>query len=263
MQTLTLVSLMAENARPLYRALAGELSTRLGLAVRFAEGLPWQEQLRMLDAGAADLAFLCGLLYTQRSQQLDLLAAPVPAAPRYTGLPIYFSDVVVPRDSRFQRFEDLRGARWAFNDPGSFSGYALLRAHLAEQGERRGFCGALSESGGHLRSLALVAAGQTDAAAIDSLVLDLERARAPELAAQVRVVARLGPSPAPPAAVARHVPAPLRERLRAALLSLHADAAGRAALALGQVARFTGVADADYDDIRAKARRAETVDLST
>ena len=260
MQELTLVSLMSDNARPLYRALAGELSARLGLPVRLAEE-SWQEQQRMLDTGAADLAFLCGLLYTQRAERLELLAAPVPAAPRYHDRPIYFSDVIVRRESNFMRFEDLRGARWAFNDPGSFSGYALLRAQLADLGEAGYFCGALAESGGHMRSLALVAGGGADAAAIDSLVLDLARARDPELAAQVRVVAALGPSPIPPAVAGRHVPAALRERLRNALLGLHADPAGRAALAIGQIARFTAVADRDYDDIRAKARRAESVEL--
>lgn len=261
MHELTLISLMSDNARPLYRALAEYLGVRLGLPVRLAEQ-SWLEQQRMLDAGAAELAFLCGLLYTQRADRLEPLAAPVPATPRYKDRPIYFSDVIVPRDSRFMSFEDLRGTRWAFNDPGSFSGYALLRAHLAELGENSGFCGALVESGGHTRSLALVAAGGADAAAIDSLVLDTERARDPELVARVRVVATLGPSPIPPAVVARHVPAGLRERLRAALLGLHAEPAGRAVLAIGQLARFAAVADHDYDDIRQKARRANQVVLT-
>lgn len=261
MHTLTLVSLLAENARPLYRALAGYLAQALDLPVRFVEDRPWQAQERMLDAGEADLAFLCGLLYTQKADRLELLAAPVAQAARYGGRPSYYSDVVVRQDSHFAAFADLRGAAWAFNDPGSFSGYAALRAHLAELGAPDSFCGRWVESGGHLRSLALVAAGTVDAAAIDSLVFDLERANNAACAAQLRVVASIGPSPAPPAVAARHLPPALRKRLRMALLGMHTSAEGRAILAGGLIARFASVADADYDDIRAKAARAAAVEL--
>lgn len=259
MPPLTLVSLLAENARPLFRAVAGYLAEHCGLPAQLSEGLPWAEQERMLDAGAADAGFLCGLLYTHKAGWLELLAAPVMQGPRYAGRPVYFSDVVVPRGSRFQSFADLRGAAWLYNDRGSFSGYAVLRAHLADLGEAGAFCGPIRASGGHVRSLELVAAGQADAAAIDSTVLDLERARRPALAEQLRVVATLGPSPIPPAVAGLHLPAEVRERLRAALLGMHRHPAGRAALAAGLVERFVPVHDHDYDAIRATAGRAERV----
>jgi phosphonate transport system substrate-binding protein len=259
MQPLTIVSLLAENARPLYRAVARYLSEHANLPARLVEGVPWQEQEHMLDTGAADVGFLCGLLYTQKTDHLAPLAAPVMAAPRYAGMPIYFSDVVVPAGSPFGRFADLRGARWLFNEPGSFSGYAVLRAHLAALGETGDFCGSMQASGGHIRSLEMVAAGEADAAAIDSTVLDLERARRPELVARVRTVAALGPHSIPPVAVARHVPPAVQEQLRAALLGMHTTEAGRQALALGQVARFVAVHDIDYNDVRATANTANQI----
>lgn len=259
MQTLTMVSLMAANVLPAYRGVAEYLSRRTGLRIALVEGQPWYEQERMLDWGHAEIGFLCGLLYARKAAWLEPLAAPVMSGPRYGQRPIYFSDVIVRRGSRFTSLADLRGARWLYNDQGSFSGYAVLRAHLAALGESGDFCGPIRASGGHLRSIIQVAAGEADAAAIDSTVLDLELKRRPELAQQLRVVDTLGPSPIPPAVVARHVPEDIKQRLRDALLHMHEDVAARASLADGLIDRFVAVQDGDYDPIRHTARRAEQV----
>lgn len=261
MATLRFVSLLAANSLPTYRGVAAYLSYGAGLRVELAEGVPWAEQELMIDRGEADLGVMCGLLYTHKAAWLELLAAPVPSPARYGGRPIYFSDIVVPRSSAFQAFGDLRGARWLYNDRGSFSGYALLRAHLAALGETGAFCGPIAESGGHLRSIELLAAGAADAAAIDSTVLDLELRRRPALAEQIRVVATLGPHAIPPLVAARRLPAELKDQLRAALLRMHQEPAGRAALSDGLIERFVSISDADYDPVRATAQRAEEVQL--
>jgi len=262
MDTITLVSLMAENARPIYQGIADYLSRRIGVRAALVAGMPWQEQERMLDAGRAEVGFICGLLYVQKCDRVELLAAPVMRGERYGGRPVYFSDVVVRHDSHFQSFDDLRGAALAYNDPSSFSGNAALRAHLAALGETDGFFGRVVESGGHLWSLALILERQVDAAAIDSTVLDLELARRPDLAGRLRAVAAIGPSPIPPVVVARHVPEALKQQLRGALLEMHEDARGRALLSSGGIAGFAALADADYDDIRRKARSAEGVSFA-
>jgi len=259
MQTLSIVSLMAGNALPIYRGIAGYLSQQTGLRITLVEGVPWHEQARMLDQGQAEIGFLCGLLYTRQTAWLDLLAAPTMRAARYQGRPIYFSDVVVPHGSQFQTFADLRGADWLYNDRGSFSGYAVLRAHLAALGESGNYCGCIRESGGHLRSLELIATGAADAAAIDSTVLELELKRRPELASKIRAVATIGPHPIPPAVVAKHLPAELKRRLRSALLQMHEEVQGSEILADGLIERFVAVQDSDYNQVRLTARNAEQV----
>lgn len=290
---LTLISLMAANALPTHRAIGGYLARRAGLAIKDAIDHPWPEQLALLDAGGADLAFLCGLPYSRRSERLEPLGAPVPQGLRAGAIlgaadvlrqqsagesplprmrergtggegqvgrsdrqPTYSSDLLVPAASRFQSFADLRGATWAYNEPGSFSGYAIVLAHLARLGLGLGYFGRSVESGAHLESLRLLAAGAADVAAIDSTVLDLALRDRPELAGRVRRVATLGPHPAPPLAAARSLPAPVRARLRAALLAMHEDAEGRAILDSGLIDRFAPVTDADYDAVRATAAMA-------
>lgn len=261
MDELTVVSLMAAPTRPAHRAVVALLGERTGLPARFVDGPDWEAQLRMLDAGEANAAFICGLPYTLRAHALEALAAPVQAGGRYGGEPVYFSDVLVRVDSPFRAFADLRGARWVSNEPGSLSGHAVMLAHLAAIGAPAGFFGNAGVSGSHLASLRMLVAGEADAAAIDSTVLELAQRDDPALGGRLRAVAALGPNPAPPFVAARALPVELRGRLRAALAALHEDEAGRAALGLAAIARMAPVTDADYDPIRGLAARAARVSL--
>jgi phosphonate transport system substrate-binding protein len=263
METLTFVSLMSDNARAFHASVAGYVRRRVGIRTSFVDDVDWQERERMLDDGRAQIGFICGLLYTRKVERLELLGAPVMRDARYQGRPVYYSDVVVRSDSPYQEFSDLREARWGYNDPGSFSGYAALRARLAALGATAAFCGSMVESGAHTQSLRLVLDGQADAASIDSTVLDMERAREPELAERVRVIESIGPSPIPPVVVRRELPNTLKRGLRDALLQMHEDEQGAAILSAGMAARFVPAHDADYDDIRRKAGLAEQVKIDT
>ena len=71
------------------------------------------------------------------------------------------------------------------------------------------------------------------------------------------MIETLGPSPMPPIVASRALPAALRERVRAALLSMHLDAQGAAILEAAGVRHFVGVDDADYDPIRHMASVAD------
>lgn len=250
---ITLATCQADNTVPISRALAGYLSACLARPVRFLEGADWREAYGAIAAGRIDVGWICGRPYVDllaAGAPFALLAAPVMAEARYGGRPIYFSDVVVGRDSRFHSFADLRGASWAYNEPGSQSGYHVTRTHLARLGETGRYFGRAVASGGHARSLQMVLAGEIDASAIDSTVLEWAVAHDPVLAERLRVIETLGPSPIPPLVVAGEKGLALREPLRAALLALPETADGRAILALGGLARFVMVKDGDYDAIR-------------
>jgi phosphonate transport system substrate-binding protein len=264
---LRLASFLADNARPLYERIAGYLAGRLDVPVELLAGVPEEERHRRLDAGAIDVAFICGLPYSQKHDRpdrpIELLCAPVMAAPRYDERPVYFTDVIVRRDHPARAFADLRGLAWAYNDEGSHSGYNVVRHHLLALGETRGFFGRVVASGAHQRSIQMVLDHGIDASGIDSTVLELELARRPELGAALRTIAIIGPSPIPPVVVARGLDPSLRSRLRELLLGMSADSTGRAVLAAGRMAGFVPVRDVDYDPIRAMARRAEAAGFLT
>lgn len=257
---LSLGTCQAQNSEAFVEQLAGWLADRLEISVRYAADSGWQERYAALDAGALDVCWICGLPYVWRTGRahpnVELLAAPIPRGQRYAGRPVYFSDVIVQAGSRAHSFDDLRGCTWGINELGSWSGYGVVRYHLAVRGHTLGYFGAVHQTGAHQESIRQVAAGRLDAAAVDSTVLDLELARDPSLARALRVVETLGPSPQPPWVIGRHVPARQRQAVRESLLSMHEDPQGRLILAAGLTERFAAVTDADYDELRDMAEAA-------
>jgi phosphonate transport system substrate-binding protein len=182
---------------------------------------------------------------------------------RYGGRPVYFSDVIVHRNSPVRTFADLRGRSWAYNDLDSHSGYNLTRYHLVRIGKTGGFFGHVLEAGFHQRAMQMVAAGEVDAAGIDSQVLAIEFRDHPDLAEELRVIETLGPSAIQPVVAAPHLPGNVKAGLRATLLRLGDDPVARKDLARGFVERFVPVTDADYDDIRGMLATAEQAGFLT
>jgi ABC-type phosphate/phosphonate transport system substrate-binding protein len=133
----------------------------------------------------------------------------------------YRSWLVVRRGDPRARLEDLAGAVAAVNDTGSHSGWialghTLARAGLPKAGLDRGLL-----TGSHRASLAAVADGRADVAAIDCVTFALLARAAPELVGAVRILAESAPAPALPyvTAAGRDV----RRRLLAALVRVAAD----------------------------------------
>ncbi len=261
---LRIATFLAPNIRPVYEAVAAYVGERLGVPVELVDGSSFDS----FASGEADAGFICGLPYVRLAHQdpppVEVLAAPVLDGERYGGRPVYFSDVIVNRDSPCRSFAGLRGRSWAYNDPDSHSGYNVTRYRLIQMGETGGFFGRVVEAGYHQRAIRLVAAGagsaedeRVDASAIDSQVLAVELRDHPELAARLRVIDVLGPSTIQPVVAARRLPDRLKADLRAALLAMGDDARYRPRLAHGLVDRFVAVEDGTYDDIREMLAAAE------
>jgi phosphonate transport system substrate-binding protein len=217
--------------------------------------------------GEVDAGFICGLPYVQLARQtpapVEVLAAPVIRGDRYAGRPIYFSDVIVRRDSPICAFADLRGRSWAYNDPHSHSGYNVTRHHLLTMGEIRGFFGRVVEAGFRQKAIRMVATGEVDTAAIDSQVLAIELCDHSALAAELRVIEVLGPSTIQPVVAARHLSVHLKDALRTVLLRIGNDTAGRAELERGFVDRFVEVSDDVHDDARGMLLAGENAGFIT
>lgn len=143
------------------------------------------------------------------------------ATPRYRAAGCagarYASIVVVTEHSRAENVEDLRGTTAAINGPHSHSGTNALRALVApiSRGER--FFEQVVPSGTHVASLAMVAQGQADCAAIDCVVHALLARHRPAALAGTRALCRTAPAPAPPYVTRAGADDVLVARLRFAL----------------------------------------------
>jgi phosphonate transport system substrate-binding protein len=248
---------LAPNIFPLYRFIAQTVGDRLGISTEIVVETTYESCQRDEN----DVCFVCSLPYVvfQRAGSAPALpvAAPVLIGDRFAGRPIYFSDVIVGRDSPARAFRDLRGHSWAYNEPLSQSGYGITRYHLLQMGETRGFFGKVIEAGYHEVAIRMVASGEVDASAIDCHVLAVALRDDPALAARLRIIDSLGPSTIQPVAVSKRLPAGLREEIAHILVSLADEPAARARLAESLVAGFVRIDDAAYDDIRMMLKAVE------
>jgi phosphonate transport system substrate-binding protein len=176
---LRFATFLAPNMLPVYRFLAERIAQRLGRPVQVVVGSSFDQ----FERGQADLGVICGLPYVwlaaHRPRPVEPLAAPVLVGERYGGHPVYYSNVIVHRDSPITRIPQLQGRSWAYNEPASHSGHTVTLYELVHIDARPGFFSSVVEAGFHQRAIRLVAQGQVDAAAIDSQVLAVEPATIP------------------------------------------------------------------------------------
>jgi phosphonate transport system substrate-binding protein len=256
---LRVATCLAPHLAWLYRFLAARLGDRLGRIAELVEDAGYDQ------LGDVDVAFVCSLAYVERAdiaRRFEPLAAPVLAGTRYGSGPVYYSDVIVHRDSPLRCFADLRGRSWAYNEPHSQSGYGITRYHLARLGETDGYFGQVLEAGRHERAIHLVAAGQVDAAAIDSHVLETYLGVHTHLRARLRVIDTLGPSPIQPVVVRRDLPRSTKDEMRQALADVEHDREGQSCLERAGVRGFVCADDATYDPIRQMRSVAVAAGLS-
>ena len=129
---------VSESGLPAYDRLVDYLTKALRSECELVNGFSYSAISAMLDAGAVDVGFVCGLPYVLKRDQDEptvvLLAAPVMKAARYKDAPKYYSCVIVRKNSRYASFADLEGCTFAYNHELSNSGYNMPRARLIELG---------------------------------------------------------------------------------------------------------------------------------
>lgn len=252
---------LAPNMLPVYQAIADEVGAALGMTTELIVETDYENCQNDVN----DVCFVCSLPYVMFEREgvapAEPIAAPVLSGDRYGGKPIYFSDVIVRRDSDLHSFADLRGKTWCYNEPLSQSGYGITRYHMVSIGETNGFFGEVIQAGFHEESVRKVAAGEIDASAIDSQVLTIEMRDHPEIAESLRIIEALGPSTIQPVAVSKRFSEDFRNQVRDVLTSFHRNERGREVLALGTVVEFVPVGPADYDDIRRMVEACEAADF--
>jgi phosphonate transport system substrate-binding protein len=231
-----------------YVGLLGDLARSLGRPYRFVQRRTYQEINDLLLHGELDLAFLCSGAYAAlpADAPVEIVAVPVVG-----GKSVYHSLIVVPAGSTVQRFEDLKGARFAFTDPLSNTGYLFPVYRLAQMGMGpAGFFSSQLFSGSHDRSILAVNRKLVDAAAVDDLVYN--RIVVPESPYwhQLRVIEASPDLPIPPVVVPTSLPPEDRAHYRRFLLTLADTPEGRARLAALGFDGFTTGAREQYAIIR-------------
>lgn len=216
------------------------LSREVELVVARGGSGPPPDEDAFSDDSPVDLGWMCSTAYVQQPNAQLVGIAWAPADPDAQGRAVYFSDLVVSDGSEIHDIATLSGRRVGCNDPVSLSGHYGLRFGVADLGLRLEDHAEPVFTGGHLRSLAALDAGEVDAAVIDSVVRLRHRP-------DVKVAQRLGPWPTQPLVCHPRISPPEREAICASFLEAHTDPAVSAALARAELASFVRVDESHYD----------------
>lgn len=251
---------VSESGTGVYDAISEYLGDKLKRKVSFISGFSYDTINSMLESGMADVGFICGLPYViehdKPQPSIELLLAPVMKSSIYQDKPIYYSYIIVHKDSQFNNFESLKGSTFVYNDEISNSGYNMPRSHLITRGETSGFFGRVVRSGSHEESIRMVAFKQADVSAVDSLVYDYDQVNNQKYVSQTKILKKLGPAGIPPVVVSSKVPVTLRNEIRDILINMDKDPAGKKILNKALVDRFTIVDDSHYDSVRKMRKQA-------
>ena len=137
----------------------------------------------------------------------------------------YSSLIVVAHDSPASAIADLRGKVAAYNSADSMSGLLALKAVVAPLAKKGRFFAKVVESGGHHKSMQVVADGRANVAAIDCVSFALAQRHRPGLTGKLKVIAETPRVPGLPLVTAAGRPGPERARLARALAEAFADPA--------------------------------------
>ena len=233
-----------------YQPLLDYLSLKLDRPVELVQRRTYSEVNDLIESGYVDVAFVCTSAYVAGHDQfgMELLAAP-----EVNGEIVYYSLLIVPRDSPAESMADLRGAVFAFTDPMSHTG-RMYPTYLVQQlgSTPDQFFASTFFTYSHDDAIRAVADGLADGAAVDSLVYDFVVSRDPALGENLRIIHRSPPFGIPPVVVSPNVRPQLKAELQTVLFSMADDPQGegqRALQAIG-IDRFVTIDDSAYASVR-------------
>jgi phosphonate transport system substrate-binding protein len=233
-----------------------DLLEQLRSALEFGTGRPvqlvtrrtYQEITTLLVSGQVDGAWICGYPFVAYRSQLELMAVPL-----WRGRPLYQSYLIADAGRAADSIDDLAGDIHAFSDPDSNSGFLVTAAELARKGttpER--FFRQTVFTYGHSNVVRAVASGLAQSGSVDGYVYEVLREVRPDEVAATSVVRASDWYAFPPIACqAGMATSENTIKLRQALLRMHENPAGQAALAALRLDRFAEEPVSLFDTIAA------------
>jgi ABC-type phosphate/phosphonate transport system substrate-binding protein len=230
-----------------WRALLAAIVEHAGLDIQLlehTEPLPIDELWRRSDKAAV---FMCGLPFSRAEPRPELIAAPVPSPNDFRGLPQYWSEMVVRKDSPFRTIEDTFGGRIALTVPDSQSGCLAALYYLMSRAQKfPPYREVITPRVTPLGAISAVIDGAAEVAPIDAYAYCLFRKYRWDLASQLRVIGRTPRTPIPPLVASRVG----FDTLQAAFLVAHEIGSIQPLMADLLLERFVRPEPSSYDALR-------------
>ncbi|OGR41151.1 MAG: hypothetical protein A2X28_07355 [Elusimicrobia bacterium GWA2_56_46] len=237
-----------KNTFVYYQGILGYLSKKLGKPVELVQRPTYAEVNDLVEKRDIDLAFVCAGPYVAGKKKLnmELIAAPV-----VHGEQVYYSYIIVHKNSPIRSLKELRKKNFAFTDPNSNTGFIVPKYYITKMGETIDlFFGQYIYTKSHDNSIKAVAEKTADGAAVDNLIWEYLNGTDPQYTSQTRVIEKLGPYGMPPVVVNPGLDAGMKAKIRNILTTMHRDKEGRAILKKLFIDRFAAIKDGDYASVR-------------
>lgn len=231
-----------------YKSLLDYIGQKLDMQVNFIEKRTYGEVNALLKNGSIDVAFVCGGPYVEGYDEfgLELLAAPV-----VDGKTVYYSYIIVSKNSGIERFEELKGKVFAFVDPMSNTGKLVPTYMLHKLGEvPQSFFKKSLYTYSHDNSIKAVSQDIVDGAAVDSLIWEYLDKKGYKYTKKTRIIKISKPYGIPPVVASPGLNEELKARIKSILLNMHNEEEGRRILEGMFIDRFLEVDNSVYDTIR-------------
>jgi len=202
-----------------YRKIADAIAQQTGRQTILVQRKTYAEVNMLLANGDIDIAFLSTGAYSsyRGMNEIELLVMA-----EHLGNSFYTAEIIVHKDSAIQTMNDLQGKVFAFTDPLSYSGHMVIEEHLRQQNTiPEKFFKRYFYTYNHDKSLWAVANKIADGASFDSQIYEYAKEKTPELAANVRIIASMGPAPTGPVVISKKLSLEQKEQLRHIFLTLH------------------------------------------
>ncbi|ACH38505.1 MAG: hypothetical protein ACD_55C00138G0002 [uncultured bacterium] len=231
-----------------YREFLDYIGNELGRPVEYVDSPNYEETNKMLENRELDAAIVCSGPYVDGHKKfgLELLAAP-----KAFGAPVYYSYIIVPKESSARALDDLKGKSFAFTDPLSNTGKLVPDYLLGKKGYNSNtFFSKTVYSGSHDKSIQAVAGALVDGAAVDSVIWEYLAKTKPELTGKTRIVLRSEPYAIPPFVVHPALDPAVKKKLRTILLTAHTNQRGKVILDKMMTESYVPIEDKAYDSVR-------------
>ncbi|MBT7768668.1 MAG: phosphonate ABC transporter, permease protein PhnE, partial [Rhodospirillales bacterium] len=172
--------------------LAQYLSERMGIAVNFKKCDNYDEAIKALTGGTAQLGWLGPSAYAEAAHDGDIEAFAV-GLPRGKSTPNYQSVFITRPDGLVQNIKDVKKTRIAIGDPHSTSGYVVPRQILAGFGihlDNETDFKEIIHASTHDEAIRMVRDRRADVAAVSSVNLEENIDKGELSASKVRVIYR-------------------------------------------------------------------------
>ena len=231
-----------------YRHFLDYIEEKSGQKVDFVDRDGYAEINDMIRKGELEAAFVCSGPYVDGHNEfgMELLVAP-----QAYGETVYYSYIIVAKNSAIKNFDDLRGKSFAFADPLSNSGKLVPTYMLSRMNETPDtFFSRYIFTYKHDKSIQAVAQGVVDGSAVDSLIWEYLNRTNPEFTSKTRIIRKSPPYAIPPVVVPKSLDPLIKEKLKQIFLNAHNDKKGRELLSKMMIDKFVVIDDSAYDSVR-------------